>query len=116
MRALTPEIIEEARAIRRRHRVPWTRLARSLGVNCTALRRNLDDDFRESRNAEAKRYREKNFRGVYTPGVRTHDERPSPEALADRDRRLNDRPRSLTAMILGDPPPGRSALDRRESR
>jgi hypothetical protein len=43
MRALTPEIIAEARSIRLRHRVPWTRLARSLGVNCTALRRNLND-------------------------------------------------------------------------
>lgn len=38
--------------------------------------------------------------------------RPSPEMLADADRRANA-PRDLTAMVFGDPPRGCSALDRR---
>jgi hypothetical protein len=40
--------------------------------------------------------------------------RPSPEQLYDRDQRLALSPRSLTAALLGDPLPGRSALDRRQ--
>jgi hypothetical protein len=43
-----------------------------------------------------------------------HQERPSPKALADlaRRRALGPRP-DLTGRMLGDPPPGRSALDRK---
>jgi hypothetical protein len=41
---------------------------------------------------------------------------PSPSALEDRDRRYELRARqSLTAAFFGDPPPGRSALDRRRA-
>lgn len=39
--------------------------------------------------------------------------RPSPEMLADAERRANAT-RDLTAMLMGDPPRGCSALDRRE--
>lgn len=39
--------------------------------------------------------------------------RPSSEMLADAERRANA-PRDLTAMLMGDPPRGCSALDRRE--
>jgi hypothetical protein len=35
------------------------------------------------------------------------------DVLADRERRLSTPPRSLTAALLGDPLPGRSALDKR---
>jgi hypothetical protein len=38
--------------------------------------------------------------------------RPSSQQVAERDRALAAR-RSLTAALLGDPAPGRSALDRR---
>ena len=38
--------------------------------------------------------------------------RPSTEMLKDAWRR-NCAPRSITAWVCGDPPPGRSALDRR---
>jgi hypothetical protein len=41
---------------------------------------------------------------------------PSPSALEDRDRRYELRAQqSLTAAFFGDPPPGRSALDRRRA-
>lgn len=39
--------------------------------------------------------------------------RPSAELLAERDHRLSLEPRDLTAALLGDPPPGYSALERR---
>lgn len=40
--------------------------------------------------------------------------RPTPQALADAERRLIA-PRSLTAEVFRDPPPGYSALDRKQS-
>lgn len=40
--------------------------------------------------------------------------RPAPDALAERDIRLSIAPRDLTAVLLGDPLPGYSALDRRQ--
>jgi hypothetical protein len=40
-------------------------------------------------------------------------ERPPPAVLAERDHRMAIAPRDTTAAILGDPLPGRSALDRR---
>lgn len=39
-------------------------------------------------------------------------DRPSPAALAERDQ-VASASLSLTAFLFGDPPPGRSALDRR---
>lgn len=42
----------------------------------------------------------------------TASSRPTPEMIADAERRANA-PRDLTAMIFGDPPKGRSALDGR---
>jgi hypothetical protein len=36
--------------------------------------------------------------------------------LLDRERRLELAPRDITAALMGDPIPGRSALDRRQSR
>ena len=39
---------------------------------------------------------------------------PNPKALADRERRSRiPDTRDLTGRLLGDPPPGRSALDRK---
>lgn len=43
-----------------------------------------------------------------------HQERPSPWALADLDRRKALGPRAdLTGRMMGDPPPGRSALEKK---
>lgn len=39
---------------------------------------------------------------------------PDPETLAERDRAMAA-PQTLTAIVAGDPLPGRSALDRRSS-
>lgn len=39
--------------------------------------------------------------------------KPSEKLIADRDYRLSLPPRDLTAALLGDPPPGYSALERR---
>lgn len=52
-------------------------------------------------------------RDVSLPDIDYRRQVPSPESLADRDRRIGARFRDLTAMIMGDPPIGFSALDRR---
>lgn len=43
-----------------------------------------------------------------------HEQPPSAEALADRDRRVKTPDtRSLTGRVMGDPPAGRSALEKK---
>lgn len=53
---------------------------------------------------------------IYGYSTRTDEEppncRPTDEMLADRDRRYYGTPRTLTAWLMGDPPPGYSALER----
>jgi hypothetical protein len=39
---------------------------------------------------------------------------PPANAIRDRDYRINLEPESVTAMLMGDPPKGYSALDRKE--
>lgn len=46
---------------------------------------------------------------------RSYSRKPSPEALAQRDYIYYEAPRTITAIMLGDPPAGRSALDKRVS-
>lgn len=53
------------------------------------------------------------YRGVRKKGEgRVYNLPTPPEVLADLERRRALRPRDLTAVLLGDPLPGRSALDR----
>lgn len=55
---------------------------------------------------------QRSFRAV---GLVTIHCRPSVDLLEERDRLLS-LPRPLTAELMGDPLPGRSALDRRQQR
>lgn len=89
----------------------WEWIAREIGCTPDTVRRRLDPEWRQVRNngiSQAKRARAE-FRG---DGYRI-ESRPlaPPDALADRERRLLS---DLTPnqMVLGDPAPGRSALDR----
>ena len=52
-------------------------------------------------------------RQSYRPASTTIASRPSDELIAEARRRA-DAPRSLSAMLLGDPPRGFSALDRKQ--
>lgn len=38
--------------------------------------------------------------------------RPTAAMLADRNKRYYETPRTLTSVLMGDPPPGYSALDK----
>lgn len=48
-----------------------------------------------------------------THGPQGRHTKPCPIALADRDRRMDIEHPTMTAMLMGDPLPGQSALDRR---
>ena len=65
----------------------------------------------------AKRYRRKHRKitGMFARHLVFIDPPPA-EVIAERDRALYDTPRSLATEWLGDPPPGRSALDQRGGR
>ena len=75
---------------------------------------------------DVRRYRRRTKKGTpvsrgpesrYNMVVRHLDfvEPPPEQVLAERDAAMGA-PQSLTAILFGDPPPGRSALDRRMGR
>ena len=71
----------------------WSPIARYLNCHHDTLRKALDPTYRQPKPPEPRRA-----------------EIP-PDVARERDRTINA-PRTLTALLLGDPAPGRSALDR----
>lgn len=67
----------------------------------------------QERAAVARARRSKNRLGQKESRVVCHVEIPS-SVLIDRERR-SLAPRTITALLFGDPPPGYSALDRRQA-
>ena len=83
-------------------------LMKMFGRGYETIRRVVDPEYREIRNTY-ERMRRAEADGVENPTYRAHIPLP---VEADRDRRINA-PRTITALVCGDPPPGYSALDRR---
>lgn len=103
---LTPEQIAEALAIRklgRWGRMDWRNVAKRMGIPSTRLRAHFEKGYRECK---------KQYNATQRMYIETAT-RPPDDVLAARDRYLSLQPISLTAALLGDPLPGRSALDRR---
>lgn len=108
--------IEKARSLRSVGHT-WDDCGAAVGVSYETIRRHLDPEYRARRNAAAAR-----CGGIRRSGKASaaNDElhrctiahRPPAEVLAERDARALA-PRSLSALLLGDPPRGYSALDRR---
>ena len=95
-RTLTPQDTLNARRMRREGR-SWDVIAVCLNTTRETLRRALDPDYAVKRNKQiAKRKRREPF---------VADEPSHPSRATD--------PVDLTGQILGDPGPGRSALDRK---
>lgn len=119
----TQEQLETARQLRA-DSVPWTRIAILFGCSADCIHAAIDEEYREIRNSQARgakrvRQRRNNAKKAEeTKSVFPHyvecRSQPSPDALAERARAFS-RQRSLTAEFCGDPLPGRSALDKRES-
>ena len=124
---------EKARAVKLRKK-GWSfdRIAKALGRTEMSVRAFI---IRENRSPEEKRRqqdqenecrkrnrREGRIRSDYIKTGKVHfnyakpAERPTPEMMSDRDVRACLPRRDLTAVLLGDPPIGLSALDRPSQR
>ena len=109
--------VERARNLRK-DGLGWNQVATLMGRSVRGLQYQLDDGY-----AARERDRSRKKRGRSREIVRTYDGIwPKREigavraALAERDARLAREaavPLSIVAVVMGDPPPGRSALDQR---
>ena len=106
MPRLTPDQVEHARRWHRDGKSYWA-IARLLRVTNKTVQRAIDPGFRQKYNLTKTTKAIK--RGL---GKRE----PIPDAvMIDREARYAA-PQTLGGMLLGDPPPGWSALDKREGR
>jgi hypothetical protein len=130
MQQLTPNLLEKARAMRAEG-VGWYRITKQLRVSEYVLRCALEPEYRKyklglnhrqraqvaARLAVVKRPRPVNH-SAHQQQANYAARNPPAEVLAARDLALELRlqPRSVTAQLLGDPLPGRSALDQRQRK
>jgi hypothetical protein len=88
------------RRCRECRRINWTNYA---------LRQNINREWKRN-NTRAKPASER----IYRAAADTTTSRPPSELIEDAKRRLLA-PRSITSALMGDPPAGSSALDRRQN-
>jgi hypothetical protein len=102
---IPPETLKRAAAMRD-NGMSWGKIARAIGIGEERFRRLLDPGFSERRAAMIRKAREtRGFRGE--PRVRV-----SPEEAKAALSSIPSDTRSFTAKAMGDPLPGRSALDK----
>src|ERR1700674_606642 len=122
-RPLSPEQQAEARRLLA-DGATWGELARHFGYSYSGLRRQLDPEFRASMNASARNVEANKLTGrppgrppatghqsaaPFEPsGVRVMDGQMPRNPLYDPRRDGIQQPRDLTAVLMGDPPVGRS--------
>ena len=129
--SLTPHLIDRAKLMRM-DRASWNAIAKTLDVSEYCVRCAVDQAYRDyrrqieiSRHKSERKTEPKRERIRIRPKanhavqhvVHSHTHLAPPEVLAERDLALElrfVRPRSITAQLLGDPLPGRSALDQRK--
>ncbi len=112
--------LAEASALRK-DGMYWDRIAKIVGTTVFQLRCALDPGYREYLRDAVRRSRKKSIASLSSRMPPAGKEPPPrefpiregipPHVLAERDRAYSQY-QSLTAMIFGDPRPGRSALDR----
>jgi hypothetical protein len=131
LQSLTPNLIEQALAMRAEG-VGWHRITKQLRVSEYVLRCAVEPEYRKyKRSLNLRQRMEIAARAVVVKRPRPvnhavhHEVRnnnaarhPPADVLAARDLalELRLRPRSVTAQLLGDPLPGRSALDQRQRK
>lgn len=114
---LTYEHIMEARKLRQQN-TPWMRIGAILGCHEDIIRRRLDPEWAAKRRdgirrARLNRRRENRQRKLAV----AEDRRARVEASARPTQEMLDAislPVTISQVLLGDPPPGRSALDMRQ--
>lgn len=113
----TNEQVEEMRDLRSKPGWTWEKIGRRFGVSHNIARSAVDPEYAKVRNDRNKRYsqarREKAKAGLIGSSA-AFDMTGVPQSVEnDRQRRLNAPYRSPAAALLGDPPIGFSALDRK---
>ena len=86
-------------------------VARLFGVTPVAVRRYVDPEYRAKLNEQSRQYAERQRH------AKNHQAEPRPPEV-DAEARQAEIPsdtRGFTSRFLGDPLPGRSALDRRKA-
>jgi hypothetical protein len=133
MATLTPQLVEQARALRANH-VGWHTVSKRTGISEYILRRELEPHFQAHRREQHKRYvigkkelkakREAAIRDraahktrAEAPHVVTAFDRVPDEVMREAaERKIALERRTLTQMFFNDPPQGYSALDQRARR
>jgi hypothetical protein len=130
MTALTPNLLETAKVLRAEG-VGWHRITKQLRVSEYVLRCALEPEYRQYKlglNHKQRAQIAARLAVVKRPRPVSHSahqqqanyaaRNPPADVLAARDLALELRlqPRSVTAQLLGDPLPGRSALDQRQRK
>lgn len=97
----------------RARRVPWSEIARRLGQTWHQVRADHDPNYRKQRNAKDARRRRAAMAdaGCVPVGVTRKSPQEHRRIEAAAAALANDT-RDLTARLMGDPLPGRSALDK----
>ncbi len=98
--------------------MPWQAIANECGVSAERLRKAIDPEFARKMKAKSRRDYQKLMLAnaesgilVYA-GINGSVRRPSREDIEARLAEIPSDTRGLTARIMGDPLPGRRALDR----
>lgn len=112
---LTAEQVEECRRLRFHENWSWSALSRRMGVADQTVKRMIVPGYQEERRKQVNAARARlRFGMVGRMHSVLETERNIPrEVIIDREARINAVPRDLTGLLLGDPPAGFSALDRR---
>ena len=109
---MTQEQIIEAWKMRSRN-ISFDRVGKVFGIGAKTVRNALYPDLAKKDNSR-RRLRRAQFQNSKTAhSVGGHPVHIPAEVLADRDIRRLSESRSLTAVLMGDPMPGRSALDKK---
>lgn len=97
----------------RKQGLTWEEVAIRVGCSPNTVRLNIDPVYAEKCIANRERYRKKYYlKGSHTYAVRHgREESKNPAYDPKRDGEI-EAPQSLTAALMGDPPPSRSALGR----
>jgi hypothetical protein len=107
-----PETVARAKALRDEG-VKWETIAKKLGVGADGLRRRLDPAYRAKRNqqnAVVRTQRSLGLRNMYRTAHLPADEMARILATVPVDTR------GRMARVMGDPLPGRSALDQKRAQ
>ena len=125
---ITPAMVERMVYLRTQGKT-LREIGAVFGISPTAVQYRVDPAYRERQNAKKKSAEQRakeSKRQADEPNARVHgfgrhragigsatSRPPPPEVLAERDFAYASRERFSIAEITGDPPPGRSALDKK---